>query len=361
MPPDGSTDPDFALVAEAFAGVLEQHERAGVTGAALAVWLNGHWAVDLWGGYADAARTRPWVSDTLVMPYSVTKPFAAVCALMLADRELLDLDRPVSTYWPEITADTTVRQVLSHQSGHAYLEHPVPTKAFYDWDLLCRLIAEQSPQWPPGAGCGESALLYGHLVGEVVRRVDGRGLGTFLGDEVCGPLGLDFHIGLTGPDLDRVADLTGLDGLPDRIADRSLAMARALANPPGSLDAGVVNSSAWRRAEIPAVNGHGTARGVAGLFAALGQDRFLSPAMTAELSTVAIRAVDHVLGAEAVWGLGVQIEDDGFGMGGTGGSLGWWSNEGRYAIGFVTGYVADHDRVSRLDNAVRGCLGLPPL
>ena len=158
-----------------------------------------------------------------------------------------------------------------------------------------------------------------------------------------------------------MADLTGLDGLPDRIAERSPTMTAALANPPGSLDARVVNSSAWRRAEIPAVNGHGTARGVAGLFAALGEGRLLSPAVTAALGAVAIRAVDHVLGDEAAWGLGVQIEADGFGMGGTGGSLGWWSSEGRYAIGFVTGYVADHDRVTRLDNAVRGCLGLPPL
>ena len=329
MPADGSTDPDFAPVAEAFDGVLAEHERAGATGAALAVWLDGRWVVDLWGGHADAARSRPWQSDTLAMPYSVSKPFAAVCALVLADRGLLDLDRPVSTYWPEMTADTTVRQLLSHQSGHAYLEQPVPTDAFYDWDLLCRLIAEQPPQWPPGSGCGESALLYGHLVGELVRRIDGRSLGTFLTDEVCGPLELDFHLGLSDPQLQRTADLTGLDGLPERIADRSSAMARALANPPGSLDASVVNSSAWRRAEIPAVNGHGSARAVAGLFAALGEGRLLSPAMTADLEAVAIRMVDHVLGHEAAWGLGVQIEADGFGMGGTGGSLGWWSNEGR--------------------------------
>jgi CubicO group peptidase (beta-lactamase class C family) len=119
-------------VAAAFHDVIEQHERAGATGAALAVWRDGRWVVDLWGGYADAARTRPWQSDTLVMPYSVSKPFAAVCALVLVDRGLLDLDRPVKNYWPEMTADPTVRQLLSHQSGHASLEQPVPTEAFYN-------------------------------------------------------------------------------------------------------------------------------------------------------------------------------------------------------------------------------------
>ena len=219
-------------------------------------------------------------SDTPVMPYSVSKPFAAVCALVLVDRGLLDLDRPVKNYWPEMTADPTVRQLLSHQSGHASLEQPVPTEAFYDLELLCRLIAGQTAQWPPGSGCGESALLYGHLVGEVMRRIDGRRVGAFLRDEICGPFGLDFQIGLTDPELRRVADLSGLEGLAERIADRSPTMARALVNPPGSLDARVVNSSAWRRAEIPAVNGHGTARGVAGLFAALGAGRLLSPATT---------------------------------------------------------------------------------
>ena len=122
MPAEGSIDPDFTPVAEVFADVLEQHDQAGATGAALAVWLNGHWVVDLWGGHADAARTRPWVSDTLVMPYSVTKPFAAICALVLADRGLLDLDAPVQHLLAGDGRRTTVRQVLSHQSGHAYLD-----------------------------------------------------------------------------------------------------------------------------------------------------------------------------------------------------------------------------------------------
>jgi hypothetical protein len=122
-----------------------------------------------------------------------------------------------------------------------------------------------------------------------------------------------------------------------------------------------VNSAAWRTAEIPAVNGHGTARGVAGLYVALAEGRLLSETLTREMSEAAVTGVDYVLGERVSWGLGVGIDVDGFGMGGSGGSLGWHSTEGDYVIGFVTGLFADHDRVTRVDNAVRACRGLPPL
>ena len=201
MHAEGSTTADFAPVRAAFEAVLDEHEAAGATGAAVAVHHRGEWVVDLWGGSADVAGTRPWGEDTVVMPYSVTKPFAAVCALVLVDRGVLDLDAPLTTYWPEMVAATTLRQVLSHQSGHALLEKPAPAEALLDWDRMCALVAAQPPLWEPGHGCGESALLYGHLVGEVVRRVDGRSLGTFLREEVCGPHGLDFHVGLREAEL----------------------------------------------------------------------------------------------------------------------------------------------------------------
>ena len=201
MSVQGSVDPGFEPVAEAFADVVAG--QAG-PGASLAVWHAGSWVVDLWGGAADAGGARPWRSDTIAMVYSVTKPFAAVCALVLADRGQLDLDAPLTTYWPEMAAATTMRQVLAHRSGHVVLDRPVPEAAWYDWDWICRLLAEQAPAWEPGTAQGEAALFYGHLVGEVVRRVDGRTLGRFLRDEVCEPLGLDFHVGLTDADLARV-------------------------------------------------------------------------------------------------------------------------------------------------------------
>lgn len=355
VPLDGHTDDRFASVTDIFADVVAGSPG---TGSALAVWHGGECVVDLWGGYADAARTRPWQRDTLAMPYSVTKPFAAVCLLLLADRQEVDLAAPVADYWPELPGGATVRQVLDHSAGHVVLDEPAAEEAFYDWGLMCRLLERQQPSWPPGTAVGESALFYGHLVGELVRRVDGRSLGRFLRDEVTRPLGLDFHVGVQEADLSRVADLTGppLDPGPEGSLKR-----RALTNPPGALDHDVVNGDRWRTAEVPAVNGHGTARAVAGLYAALVDGRLLSPELTAELGRTSSSGHDRVIDAEVTWGLGVGTDPDGWGMGGIGGSVGWWSEAGQYALGFVTGHIADHDRSDRLENAVRECLGLPPV
>ena len=177
----GRVDPRFDAVHEQFAGVIAAQPG---TGAALAVWLGGQPVIALWGGYADQDRIRPWSEDTLVQPYSVTKPFVAACALHLADAGQLDLDAPMQRYWPEFRAPATVRQVLSHQAGVVALDQPAPTAAFLDWTWLCRLLAAQEPSWPPGTAHGESALFYGHLVGELVRRVDGRTLGRYLREEI---------------------------------------------------------------------------------------------------------------------------------------------------------------------------------
>lgn len=360
MTPEGTCEGRFAGVRDAFADVLAGHESRGATGAALAVWHEGAWVVDLWGGHADAARTRPWTEHTLVMPYSVTKPFAAVAALVLVDRGLVDLDAPLSSYWPALGGGSTLRHVLAHASGYAWLERPAPTAAFFEEGALAALLADQATLWEAGAAFGEAALTYGALLGEVVRRVDGRTLGTFLREEVCGPHGLDVHVGVQPEDLDRVADLTEFGEELHASLEARPVMARALANPPGALDPDVVNSEAWRRAEVAAVNGHVTARGVAGLFVALEQERLLSDGLRRALVSPVSVGVDRVLGEEAVWGLGVALDVDGYGMGGLGGSLGWWSTDASYALGFVTGLIADHDDAERLDDAVRGCLGLPP-
>lgn len=356
----GTVAEGFEPVRDVFADWVEA--SAG-TGGGFAAWHDGSWVVDLVGGYADAAHTRPWRPDTLVMPYSVTKAFAAVAVLVLADRGQVDLDAPMTTYWPRLPGDATVRQVLCHTSGHVLLDAPQPEEALYDWDLLCAALERQQPAWPAGTAIGEAALFYGHLLGQVVRAVDGRTLGTFLREEVCGPHGLDFHVGVPEAGLSRVADLTGYGAaLRAQLEQRGGLMARALSNPPGTLDPAVVNGERWRRAEVPAVNGHGTARSVAGLYAALAAGRILSEELLAEMTRVQVAGHDRVLGAEAVWGLGVGIEpDDGWGMGGLGGSFGWWSEAGQYALGFLTGHIGDPGRGDRLENAVREALGLPPV
>jgi CubicO group peptidase (beta-lactamase class C family) len=309
----------FEPVREVFAQVLAGQ---GGTGSAVAAWWGGAWVVDLWGGQADAAGTRLWQADSLVQPYSVSKPFAAVCALMLADRGQLDLDAPVRRYWPQFRAVADVRQLLSHQAGVVALDDPVPTEAFYDWDWLCGLLAGQDPAWQPGTAHGESALFYGHLVGELVRRLDGRGLGRFLRDEVCGPLGLDFFVGLTAAEQARAVELTGLDEYSEQrqAAGMPPLYQRAVTNPPGAFNPTVVNGHAWRAAEVPAINGHGTARGAAGLYAALLQGQLLSPALLREATTAQCTGVDAVVGQDSAWGLGFGVDADGFGMGGWGGN-----------------------------------------
>src|SRR6201994_3738510 len=345
-------DPRFAAVRDQFASVIEAQPG---TGAALAVWSDGHLVVDLWGGYADQGRTGGWGENTLVQPYSVTKPFVAVCALHMADAGRLDLDAPMQRYWPEFHAPATVRQVLSHQAGVVALGQPAPAEAFLDWSWLCGLLAAQEPSWPPGTAHGESALFYGHLVGEVVRRVDGRTPGRYRRGEMGGPRGLDFAVGLPRAEQPRTADLTGLDDSfrAAGLAGKPELYPRASSTPPGNLDPPVVNSAAWRSAEVPAINGHGTARAVAGFYEALATGGLLRPGVLTEMTTAQSQGPDRVFGADVAWGLGVAVEDDGYGMGGLGGSFGGHSVAGGYSIGFVTGSVGTHDRLERLENAFR--------
>jgi CubicO group peptidase (beta-lactamase class C family) len=357
---DGTFDQRFGPARDAFVDVVRAQPG---TGAAVAAWVDGAWVADLWGGWADAGRTRDWQRDSIVMPYSVTKPFAAMCALLLVDRGALDLDAPMQTYWPEFRAQATIRHVLSHQAGVVALDGSAPTEAFFDWDRMCGLLAAQEPEWVPGTAHGESALFFGHLVGELVRRVDGRSLGRFLRDEVCGALGLDFAVGLEAAAQRRVVDLTGLDDAfrHENENGRPELYRRAIANPPGGQDGEVVNSPARRAAEIPAVNGHGTARGIAGLYAALLRGDLLSPALFREATTAQCTGTDRVFGFDNAWGLGFGVDADGFGMGGLGGSVGWASTVGGYAYGFVTGSMGEDDRFDAVENALRSCLGLPPL
>jgi CubicO group peptidase (beta-lactamase class C family) len=352
----GSVATGFEPVRQAFTAVLQDQQG---TGAAMAVWRDGQWIVDLWGGTA-SADSRMWTRDSIVQPYSVCKPFAAMCALVLIDRGLLDLDAPVQRYWPEFTAQATVRHVLSHQAGVVAIDAPTTTDTFYDWDRMCALLAAQQPEWTPGTAHGESALFYGHLVGEIVRRVDGRHIGAFLRDEVSGPARLDFAFGLSAADQARAVDLTCLDAITP--ASTSDLYQRATTNPPGSRDPAVVNSAAWRSAEIPAINGHGTARGIAGLYAALLSGDLLSPDLLTEAVSKQCSGIDRVFGHENAWGLGFGIDEEGYGMGGLGGSYGGaCTRNGGYAIAFVTGTMGSHERGEQVENALRECLAMPPL
>jgi CubicO group peptidase (beta-lactamase class C family) len=270
--------------------------------------------------------------------FSVTKPFAAICVLILVDRGKVGLDDEV-----EVPTGATVRQVLSHQAGLIALRERQPLETLLDWDRAIQALRAEEP-W---TGPGEHALWYGHLVGDIVRRVDGRTLGTFLREE----MDVGFQIGGVTEADDVVA--------PDAWREQMLAgkpelYRLALDNPPGLLDADVVNSAAWRAAEIPAVNGHGDARSVARFYDLLLRGKLISDDLLKEATTPQWTGVDALLGDERSWGLGFAVEDEGFGMGGIGGSLGWADPERGLAFGFVTTELGTHDRA---ESALLGLLG----
>ncbi|MGW2551720.1 serine hydrolase domain-containing protein [Streptomyces sp. NPDC001635] len=362
---DGRCDPRFAAVREAFEENFRGRQELG---AAVAVTLNGETVVDLWGGWADASRTRPWERDTVVDVWSTTKGPAALCLHILADRGLLDLDAPVAEYWPEFAAagkeSVLVRHLLSHRAGLAGLREPHSADELYDWELTVARLAATEPWWEPGTRSGYHALTYGFLVGEVVRRVSGLLPGAFLEREVTGPLGIDFTIGLREKESGRAAEL-----VQPPVADSSEQAAAfsqltpvavaALANP--LVGAAEANSAGWRAAELPALNGHGTARAVAalyGIFAGRGSwdgRQVLSPAAAERVREGQGSCRDLVLGAglgrDTEIALGVWLSGRegsygpnprAFGHDGFGGSCGLADPEAGVSLGYVMNRMGPH-------------------
>ena len=261
----GFCDPRFARVREVFERNFAEH---GDVGATFAATVEGEFVVDLWAGHADLARTRPWEEDTIVNVYSTTKTMSFLCGLLLADRGRLDFHAKVTDYWPEYGQNgkqsTEVRHFFSHAAGvpgfDPYLTSP---EELYDWQGCIDNLAAQAPWWEPGSQSGYHAITQGFLIGELVRRIDGRTLGTYFREEIAEPLGADFHIGMAPEHFGRVAemipDTSPLDPAfgepdPDSITGRVFAGAPA--------DTNAVNTDAWRQAELPAAGGHGNARAV---------------------------------------------------------------------------------------------------
>ncbi len=335
---DGLIAPGFEALGEAFA----TDPRGG---SALTVLRGGEPVVELVEGWRDAARTVPWTANTLVNVYSTGKPVIALTVVILAERGLIDLDAPVSRYWSEFKTPASVRQVLSHTSGLSSFPVPRPPSAFSDWALLCSDLAAADPEWEPGTVAAEHALTYGHLLGELVRRVDGRTPAQFIAEE----LGFDFGFALPDEDIARCAELEF--DRPDWPARNAGApgspKARAIANPTGARDLAVVNSEAWRRAAVPAVNLHASADGVARFYAALLDGSLPTPAVPQYTGP------DLFIGDEVTWGLGVQIEPDGtWGHGGLGGSAGWADPARGLAVAYVTRRLGDFAVVDRIEAAL---------
>lgn len=352
----GRCEPRFAAVEEALAASLGKDD----VGASVAVHLDGKPVVDIWGGYADADRTVDWERDTLTGVNSTTKNMTALCALVLADQGLLDLSAPVAVYWPEFAAAgkerLLVRHVLSHTAGLPDLSGWTAVEDLYDWRTVTAGLAAQAPEWEPGTAAGYHALTFGFLIGEVVRRITGRSLGDFFAEEVAGPLGADFHIGLSADDDHRVAPLIPPPSLTDEFA------AGAPLGPDGTRReyTGVAvrvrdaNSVAWRRAQIPAVNGFGNARSVALVQSVLanrgaaGGVRLLSPQGCEPAWREVFRGEDRVLRTPMSWTVGFGKFGNTFGWGGWGGSLVASDPDARMTVAYVMNQMIDREQ--REDN-----------
>jgi CubicO group peptidase (beta-lactamase class C family) len=309
------------LCADQFGAVrtaLERNLDSGEElGASLVLDIDGDIVIDMWGGFTDQARTIPWTEHTITNVWSSTKTVTSLAALMLADRGELDVDAPVAKYWPEFGArgkqDILVRQLMSHSSGVSGLDQPARVEDLYDWTAATSRMAGQAPWWEPGTASGYHALNYGHLVGEVVRRISGKTLKRFVTDEIAGPLGADFQIGAAESDWGRIADVVPPPPLPfdlDALGPDSPAV-KTLTGPLAPAEE--ANTPAWRRADIGAANGHGNARSVGRVMSVVARGgqvdgvRLLSGDTIDLIFREQLNGIDLVLGLPLRWGIGYGL------------------------------------------------------
>ncbi|OBF82865.1 esterase [Mycobacterium sp. 852002-51163_SCH5372311] len=386
----GSCAPDFVGVRDAFERNFAERKDVG---AAVAVWVDGDLVVNLWGGSADAAGTRPWEQDTLTTVLSGTKGMTSTCVHQLADRGELDLYAPVARYWPEFgqagKENITLAMVMSHRSGVIGPRTRLNTQQLVDWDYVCAQLAIAEPWWEPGTAQGYHMTTYGFILGEVFRRVTGRTVGQYLRAEIAEPIGADIHIGLSPADqlrcAERVNKPTGRQllaelhapGWPTRLDEHPKAgMSIAMGFLPDD-DLDTENLQLWRRLEFPGTNGQVSALGLATFYNALAQEKLLSREhMELVRTPQGGFEPDLVLGprvADHGWGLGYMLNQrcvNGpnprmFGHGGLGGSFGFVDLEHRIGYAYVanrfdaTKANADPRSVA-LSNQVYAALGVIP-
>jgi CubicO group peptidase (beta-lactamase class C family) len=294
--------------------------------------------------------------------YSTTKGLTAICAHRLVDQGKLDLDAPVAKYWPEFAqagkAEIPVSFLLSHRAGLPAVRKQLPADAYFNWPVMCAALAAEQPWWTPGTRHGYHAITFGYLVGEVIRRITGKSPGTYLRDEIARPLNLDMHIGVDASFDSRIAELITAPPPPpgapsvlaEMAADPEGVTYKAIANPRPVVDAALVNSRQWRAAEVPAANGHATARALASLYGALATGgsssgyRVLTPNSIERGYSQQAYGVDAVLGAVTRWGLGFALTSPEtplgpnphtFGHPGAGGSLGFADPDAKVGFGYA--------------------------
>ena len=350
----GSCDERFAGVRSALARNFRDH---GEVGAAVAITIEGRLVVDLWAGWADRIRTRPWQRDTLVNVFSVGKAMAALSLLVLVERGQVDLDAPAARYWPEFAArgksEVTVHMLLCHRAGLPAIRRSLPRFAMYDWELMTSALAAEEPWWEPGRTHGYHVNTFGFLIGEIVRRVSRESIGAFFRREVAAPLEADFHFGI-GPEHDqRIADYLFGDEPPEMVDDddeRKFLLRHVYLNPPGLSGFGTVNTRAWRAAEMPSTNGHASARAVARIYSVLACGGAIDGVRLLRTETIeraiaeASSGPDLVLRRPSRFGLGFQLTQPerplgtnprSFGHFGAGGSLGFADPDAQLAFAYT--------------------------
>jgi CubicO group peptidase (beta-lactamase class C family) len=323
-PIQGTVEPGFEGVRSSFERGLVKTEL----GAAVCAYVGGRKVVDQWGGWADAERTRPWQRETIAYAMSATKGMTATAAHLLVDRGLLDVDEPVAAYWPEFAeggkAGITVRMVLAHQAGNPWPTVRVPPEKRWDWPTITAALAGGVPRWEPGTRCEYHGGTFGYLVGEIVRRIDGRSLDDFFREEIAGPFGIDFHMAVRPEDEPRCAEIVG----PEEMV-------------------GGANTPEGRAAADGSATGHGTAESFARLYGTLAaggeiDGRRLLRRETIEAATQ-VQPLPHGDGPPGDFGLGYQLlgrlhpelPPGAFGHEGLGGFMGLADSASGLGFGFV--------------------------
>jgi CubicO group peptidase (beta-lactamase class C family) len=364
----GEVEPGFEGVRDAF---QKNFDNGSEIGAAFSAYHRGKKVVDLWGGIADPGTDKPWERDTMMLVFSTTKGITAMCANKLAQEGKLDVDAPVVEYWPEFAANgkenIPVSYLLSHQAGLAWVDGEMTPEQALSWDPVVDALAKQSPAWEPGSQHGYHATTYGWLVGEVIKRVAGKSVGTYFRDEIGDPLDVDFWIGLPEEYEPRVGRLTSM--IPPGITVETLRnpgddpvaqmiasflgpetmLGRSLFAPGGALtDMEIYNSREMRAAEVPAANGVGDARSIARLYAACVGEvdgfRILTTEQVKRATTQQTSGPNKVLmDMDIQFGLGFMLTSslmtiggpNSFGHYGAGGSMGWADPDAELGFGYV--------------------------
>ncbi|MGW5560881.1 serine hydrolase domain-containing protein [Micromonospora sp. NPDC003944] len=374
----GDVDERYGRVADVFRDNFTSH---GEVGAAVTVYVRGRKVVDLYGGVADTRTGRPWEAHTPAVVFSCTKGILAVCAYLLVQQGRLDLDAPVTRYWPEFgqhgKAHIPVRWLLTHQAGLPALDRTLTLDEVLAWDPVVTAIEAQAPLWEPGTAHGYHSMTYGWLVGEVIHRVTGQFPGAFFADTVADPLGLRTWLGLPAAESDSVAwDLApppDPDPFVDPVAERGITMGGAFAFPADADGLVSFNDDAIRAAGVPGAGAVSTADGLARLYAACVSDLQGGPLLTA--ASVDDAVVVRSRGQQRHgppdtgqrWGTGFLLHspparpllgERSFGHDGAGGNLAFADAEHQVGFGYVVNQMRamGDERANRLTAAVHACL-----